>query len=296
MKHVLLTSLAIIMLALAGCSQVDDTTPQSTDGTQTQDSQDDGADEGNQTQDGGEEQDDEDPAPNTPPTAELVADLLNGSAPLTVNFTVDGSDADGDDLTWALSLNGTVFANGTQLPGDANITFEAAGNFTVVLEVSDGRNTTMADVTIAVSSGAPAVEPIFETFHMVEGCELCIDSELVTGERMGADGCAGWNLGENEVDCAWLAIPEDYVGTPWSAFSYTDGTIPLLGTDGDVDVEFYDACDPDGTPIDLVRENSFGEPESGTIPEGAGCIVGFEFSWPNLGHTIEISLGEVAHE
>ncbi len=91
---------------------------------------------------------------NTAPTASLVADALNGTAPFQVNFTLDGSDADGDNLTWSLTINGTETANGSALPAAANFTF-GIGNHTVVLTVSDGALTAMANLTIAVEAGEP---------------------------------------------------------------------------------------------------------------------------------------------
>ncbi|HEX9817192.1 MAG TPA: hypothetical protein VGB18_09450, partial [Candidatus Thermoplasmatota archaeon] len=43
-------------------------------------------------------------ATNTPPTANLTADVPNGTAPLNVTFTVNGTD-DGDALNWTLDID-----------------------------------------------------------------------------------------------------------------------------------------------------------------------------------------------
>lgn len=232
-------------------------------------------------------------ANNTAPVANLTADILNGTAPLLVNLTLHGSDADGDNLTWSLQVNGTQTANGTQLPATVVLNL-TAGNHSVLLTLSDGEAETSANLTVAVAASGPTVAPILEVLEMVEGCWLCIDAELVTGEPMGAPGCVGWNLEDNELDCGWVEIPAEYHGLPYSVFSFTSGTLVPFGSDGHPDVEFYDGCSPDATLIEQHFEQN-GDTVIGVIPDGAGCIVGFEFHWPNVGHTIEFSLGAVAH-
>lgn len=230
---------------------------------------------------------------NAAPTASLEASAQNGTAPLNVTFTLGGSDPDGDNLTWTLTVgNDTV--TGDVLPASVNRTL-AAGNHTVTLTVSDGDLTGNASLLIAVAvGGAPAVEPILQVLEMVEGCYLCIDSELATGEPMGAEGCVGWNLEENELDCGWVAIPDGYAGTPFSVYSYTSGTLIPFGTDGHPDVEFRDSCSPGSSVVEQVFDQG-GDKVVGVIPEGAKCIVAFEFHWPNVGHTIEVSLGAAVH-
>lgn len=123
---------------------------------------------------------------NRLPVANLTADAVNGTAPLNVTFTLAFSDADQDDLTWTLTLGNTSLANGTS--GDAgnatsegstattgNATgnstgnssaagasrqvshqFTEAGNYTVVLNLTDGTNSTSANITITVHPGGNA--------------------------------------------------------------------------------------------------------------------------------------------
>lgn len=70
-----------------------------------------------------------------------------------VTFNVTGSDSDNDTLTWTLTLGNTTLGNGTSLPGNVTHKFVEAGNFSVVLNVTDGTNSTTATVTIAVTAG-----------------------------------------------------------------------------------------------------------------------------------------------
>lgn len=233
------------------------------------------------------------PPTNAAPTATLEASALNGTAPLNVTFTLGGSDPDGDDLTWSLTVGNDTQA-GDALPATVNATLEV-GNHTVTLTVSDGNLTGNATLVIAVEAGAatgPAVEPILGVFEMIEGCELCVDG--ANPAFSGAEGCVGWHLGENELDCAWMEIPDGYQGQPYSVFSYTSGTIPLFGTDGHPDVDFYDDCASGATLVERHWDQS-DDKVVGVIPDGAKCLVAFEFHWPNLGHTIEVSLGQAIH-
>lgn len=94
---------------------------------------------------------------NTAPTATLAADVLNGTAPLNVTFTLAGADADKDNLTWMLTAGNATLGNGTTLPANVTHQFLEAGNVSVVLAVSDGSNTTLANVTIVVAAAVPAV-------------------------------------------------------------------------------------------------------------------------------------------
>lgn len=141
-----------ILVATAGCLQLEDgggdlTTdgPPADDGNQTYEAPSDG----NQTDDG---HDTSEPAPNAPPTADLAADATNGSAPLTVNFTLDGSDDDGDELSWTLDLGDGNDTDGVGLPATVAHNFAISGNYTVVLQVTDGTDTATANVTITVEA------------------------------------------------------------------------------------------------------------------------------------------------
>lgn len=93
--------------------------------------------------------------PNTPPTANVTADVDNGTAPLVVNFTLNGTDADGDALNWTFDADGdgTPEANGTTLPATVQHTYNETGEFRAVLNVTDGEDNATVVRLIVVAEG-----------------------------------------------------------------------------------------------------------------------------------------------
>lgn len=97
------------------------------------------------------------PAPgdaNAAPTGSLEASL-NGTL---ANFTVEGSDADNDTLSWTLDFGDGNSTNGTALPATLlhNYTLPAnttAMNVTVVLTLSDGLENATYNATLNVTAG-----------------------------------------------------------------------------------------------------------------------------------------------
>ncbi len=165
--------LTILALVLAGC--VGTESDPTTDDQAVTDDHDahDGGDEV-ESDDAADEPTDEEPAPegneteaNTAPEAIMAADVLEGAAPLLVNFSLDGSDADGDALTWELHSGNVTIAAGDALPASANHTFEE-GNHTVFFTVSDGELDHTVNTTIVVLAGAEeaAPEPIDMGWYM----------------------------------------------------------------------------------------------------------------------------------
>ncbi len=89
---------------------------------------------------------------NTAPVALLEASAINGTAPLNVTLTLNGTDAEGTNLTWTLTV-GNQTLNGTSLPATVNQTL-GAGNHTITLTVSDGNLTGNATMLIQVAEAA----------------------------------------------------------------------------------------------------------------------------------------------
>lgn len=91
-------------------------------------------------------------AANNAPTANLSSDVPNGTAPLNVTFTIEGTDADGDELSWTLDIDGDNESdyNGTELPSEIVHEYLEAGNYTAILNVTDGTNSTQASLDITV--------------------------------------------------------------------------------------------------------------------------------------------------
>lgn len=101
--------------------------------------------------------------PNAPPTASLAANRTNGSAPLSVTFSLGGDDPDGDDLTWTLDADGdgASDSNGTMLPAELSFLFNETGNYTATLSVTDGNATANATVDVAVEGASAAKEDLW---------------------------------------------------------------------------------------------------------------------------------------
>ncbi len=132
-----ITFALVIAISLSGCAS-EETTPEPNTGSETAEQP------TNQTVE---------MANNTAPVASLAATAMNGTAPLFVDFTLNGTDADGDNLTWILSINGNETANGTSLPAMANATLDV-GNHTILFTVFDGNLSSEANLTISVVAAA----------------------------------------------------------------------------------------------------------------------------------------------
>lgn len=141
----LLIAITLLAVTFAGCADSGDTEP--VDSTESHD---------HDSHDHNETIDEHVEVNNTAPVATLTADVMNGTAPLLVNFTLDGTDADGDNLTWTFVGNETV--EGTELPTVLNATLDE-GNHTFVFTVSDGELTHSVNLTIEVIAGEPDVDP-----------------------------------------------------------------------------------------------------------------------------------------
>jgi PKD repeat protein len=99
------------------------------------------------------------PVANRPPTVVASATPTNGVAPLAVSFSSNGSsDPEGSTLTYSWNFGDGASAT-TPNP---NHTYQSSGNFTAVLTVSDGTNSTSASIRIAASSAGPVAAYGFE--------------------------------------------------------------------------------------------------------------------------------------
>jgi hypothetical protein len=101
---------------------------------------------------------------NHAPTGGITANQTAGKSPLTVLFTLDATDTDGDKLSFTVDFdgNGTIDssrANAT-FPTQVNHTYVKAGLYNITYTLTDGRESVsykaMVNVT-AAGGGAPVV-------------------------------------------------------------------------------------------------------------------------------------------
>lgn len=198
--------------------------------------------------------------PNRAPTAQLNASVANGTSPLNVTFTIDGADADNDTLDWTLAFGDGNETNGTRLPANVTHAYATEANLTVlaVLTVSDGVRNATANVTLTVT---PA-DASSAALTILEG-EVATNCATQEGcYTVGSEGCAGWLLHEQGLDCVWFELAPELVGLPF-----------VTESSGDVDVDFRTDCELTGSSVVIFGA---GGQEEGEIPD-AGCAVLFDY-------------------
>lgn len=124
---------------------------------------------------------------NQAPSASISADETSGEAPHTVEFTLEGTDADGQVASWSLDPGfdqGTY--GGDSLPATREHTYEANGTYEAVLTVEDDEGaTTTATVDV----------------HVGPTGDLTRIGTDVTGDTNTGD-CSG--AGATNCDYAWI--------------------------------------------------------------------------------------------
>ena len=246
----LMAALLLLSLAFAGCSDDGDDDPQPSATVSTSVSASTTASSA--------------PVANRAPVANLTASALNGTVPLNVTFQINGTDADGDALTWTLRSGNDTLSNGTSLPANRTHAFIEPGNHTLVLTVSDGKLNATANVTINVTAASPALAPldppIHDEYEVAYFCELCT--------VMGPDNCISLNLGEPGIDCGWTELPPEAAG---HAFKVVIEGLAF----GNADIAFLATCDA-GAAVIATQTASSAE-EAGFVPAGAGCLVAWDY-------------------
>ncbi len=95
------------------------------------------------------------------------ADVLDGNAPLSVNFSAQVTDPNNDVLTYTWHFGDGSSATGTVVSGqaDASYTYTTEGSYTAYLEISDGPHQTFSDlVTLQVGPNqAPVINQVGAT-------------------------------------------------------------------------------------------------------------------------------------
>lgn len=93
---------------------------------------------------------------DTAPTVNFTADVLSGPAPLTVNFTINVTDSEGDSFAWSLDVNGDgeEDAAGNESAGFEYL-YNAVNTYNVTLTVTSTNTTQNATLVITVEEGLP---------------------------------------------------------------------------------------------------------------------------------------------
>lgn len=123
-------------------------------------------------------------AGNTAPTVDLVASPSSGEAPLTVEYSIQVSDADGDPLTYRWDLG-----DGNPREGVSSFsrTYSQAGTYSATVTVTDGRGGEVSDTATVTVTGSTSETP-YEATNVYEG------RWLWTVSNYGSSGYrdAGW--------------------------------------------------------------------------------------------------------
>lgn len=204
---------------------------------------------------------------NTPPTARI--DVVVPPSGGDVNFTVDGRDADGDSLTWILSLgDGSPNFSGTVLPSKVNHTFEP-GDYFANLTVNDGQESTSVGVTVSVAPSAP-VQTVDGTY--VAGFEGCA---AMAYDQAGIDAGGPAGGATNGLTRVQFAVEPLSIGLAYTAvFEFDVGYLY-------VSVDFF------GNGGTLLSSDNTGQSPNfggvtmeGTVPDGAVTGVLFACGGP----------------
>jgi PKD repeat protein len=154
--RVVLVAAITVLVALAGCSSSENSTPDSTatPTTTTSATKVPATTTATTTTTGGSS------GGNKAPTATLTSDVKQGEAPLAVTFTFDADDADGDKLTWTFDADADGEAdeqgNEGDLPREVVFSYETPGTFDAVFSVDDGSGPVTKKLVIEVrEAGAP---------------------------------------------------------------------------------------------------------------------------------------------
>lgn len=226
----------------------------------------------------------------------------SGTAPLRVNFTVSATGiANATGLRWTLDFgergnataanatasagnatagNATGQASGTVLPGTANHTYAAAGDFNVTYVLQAG-NTTLGSVkatlhvdaangTATVTKALPAVT------HFEYGESWGCDGS--TGEPACVDFLAG--PPGSDIDGHWIELGEPYWGLALTS-TVDQGGLLLA----DSDCVFTDA------DVAIIGDaNNGSDPCTGTVPEGAAWLFIYPYGVGAFGMTVDFGV------
>lgn len=162
---------------------------------------------------------------NQPPVATLEA-IANG---LNVTFNLTGTDPDDadEDLLWTLDAGDDLGAfEGEGLPIQVNHSYASAGNYSVVLIVSDGDMEDEANLTLNLTAGSAALQTVSTEWAAgFGGCGATYDPFPPEAAAEGAEVFWGY----------FEILPATY-GRPFTVTFEVDAASNLGGG-----IDFYDA-------------------------------------------------------
>lgn len=226
--RVVASALVVLCIVLAGCSGGDSTSTSSSDGTSgpsgtgsTSTSRSGTSTTATATTTTAN------PSSNTPPSGSLSVSVPAGAVPLNVTFTIDGTDRDGDDLSWKLDVTGDGEPESTTeapaaFPATYSHTYAVEGVYNATLTITDGKTDSKFHVLVNATSGDFAKQSV------------------TGGWTASSAGCGGpydsWVFGTPADGTGWkeFAVDAGTYGRPYQ-LDFTSSSIATVGG-----VDFYD--------------------------------------------------------
>ena len=171
---------------------------------------------------------------NHPPTVSLSATPTTGTYPLTVNFTANASDPDGNNTIakyeWDFNNDGQIDKTSTK---NESYTYTDNGNYTTKVIVTDDKGAkASATKTIVVTVPSDGNKPTISW-------DTPVDNELITGSRLlrvivnSVDAVTvDYSLNGNNIIATKLTSPYEY---NWNPTVGNNGIVTLKATACDID-------------------------------------------------------------
>jgi PKD repeat protein len=117
----------------------------------------------------------------SPPTAAAIANVSQGTAPLTVNFDASGSK---DPQGYSLTFNWN-FGDGSSGATGATVahTYQDHGTYTATVTVSDGHNNASKTLTVTVNPAPPTVQTLSLPVNVLGVAPTTVQALLSASDR-----------------------------------------------------------------------------------------------------------------
>ncbi len=148
---------------------------------------------------------------NLVPVVNFTADVVNGTAPLLVTFTISVDD-DSEGLMWTFAINGNETLNGTGAMASFNHTFDA-GVWNLTVAVNDGGHEVLEMLVIMASLPASAPEPVVITGHVTYNAHVAGTCESEASDVPAE--VVGWayKVDTSSYEATWFNAAGDDLGT-----------------------------------------------------------------------------------